>query len=95
MSGFFSGLRQGDRELEVRIGDDPNVIANNPVCKRFGSPFVARHESAMCPQTLCGRYITIQRMTPSAGSFYVCEFLAFTCMYGLTLIFNHPFDNII
>ena len=81
-----SALQSGDRDLEVRIGDDPANIENNPVCYRFGDPYVDRHESAMCPQSLCGRYITIQRMSSSVESFYICEFLAFSCAYMFTFL---------
>merc|ERR1711976_126489 len=82
--------KEEDRNYEVRIGNDGEVIENNPTCATFGDPYVARHESAYCEKELCGRYITIQRNHPSVDLMHVCEFLAFSLDQGRTCTIEAP-----
>ena len=70
------GYDDRDRDFEIRIGDDPEPGVN-PLCVKLNG-VLPRQVFRKCEAPLCGRYITVQRMTNTANYMHICELMAFS-----------------
>jgi len=72
-----------DRDFEIRIGDDVD-FKKNPLCHKYVGAVLRGPEQnyggslADCSAPLCGRYISVQRMSQGYIDYmHICEMEAF------------------